>query len=78
MTEIVGSGPYRFIPGEYVSGSRVVYEKFAGYKPRPEPASRNAGGKTGYFERVEWQVLPDPATAASALMKGEVDWWELR
>lgn len=76
VTEMVGSGPYRFIPGEYVSGSRVVYEKFAGYKPRTEPASRNAGGKIGHFERVEWQVLPDPATAASALMKGEVDWWE--
>ena len=76
VTEMVGSGPYRFLAGEYVSGSKMAYEKFAGYKPRSEPASRNAGGKLAHFERVEWQILPDPATAASALIKGEVDWWE--
>ena len=76
VTEMVGSGPYRFIAAEYVSGSRMVYEKFDGYKPRSEAPSRNAGGKVAHFNRIEWQVLPDPATAASALIKGEVDWWE--
>ncbi|MFC7690461.1 hypothetical protein ACFQY5_13545 [Paeniroseomonas aquatica] len=25
-------------------------------------------------DRVEWQILPDPATAANALINGEVDW----
>ena len=25
ITEVVGSGPFRFLPGEYNSGSRVVY-----------------------------------------------------
>lgn len=29
-----------------------------------------------HFDRVEWRVLPDPATAAAALQAGEVDWWE--
>lgn len=76
VTEVIGSGPYRFLPAEYVSGSRAAYEKFAGYKPRPEAPSRNAGGKVAHFERIEWHILPDPATAAAALMKGEVDWWE--
>jgi peptide/nickel transport system substrate-binding protein len=28
------------------------------------------------LERVEWTVIPDPATAAAALQNGEVDWWE--
>ena len=28
------------------------------------------------FERVEWIVEPDPATAAAALQTGEVDWLE--
>ena len=28
-------------------------------------------------ERVEWVVQPDPATAAAALRKGEVDWLEV-
>lgn len=76
ITEVTGSGPYRFLPAEYVSGSKVGYEKFEGYKPRAEPASRNAGGKVAHFKRIEWQILPDPATASSALIKGEVDWWE--
>lgn len=76
VTEMVGSGPYKFVPADYVSGSRVAYEKFEGYKPRSEPASRNAGGKVAYFKRIEWNILPDPATAAAALTRGEVDWWE--
>jgi peptide/nickel transport system substrate-binding protein len=29
-----------------------------------------------YFDRVEWQVIPDSATAAAALQAGEVDWYE--
>ena len=76
VTEMVGSGPYRFVPGEYVSGSRVVYTRFDGYRPRSEPASWGAGGKVAHFPRVEWHVIPDAATAAAALRQGEVDWWE--
>ncbi len=76
VTEMVGSGPYRFVAGEYNSGSRAVYQRFDGYRPRPEPPSRNAGGKVAHFARLEWQVIPDPATAAAALVAGEVDWWE--
>ncbi len=76
VTEMIGSGPYKFVASGYVSGSKVVYEKFEGYKPRAEPPSRNAGGKVAHFQRIEWNVLPDPATAAAALTRGEVDWWE--
>jgi peptide/nickel transport system substrate-binding protein len=35
-----------------------------------------AGPKIVHFDRVEWNVMPDPATAAAALQNGEVDWWE--
>ena len=28
------------------------------------------------IDRVEWQVVPDPSTSLSALMNGEVDWWQ--
>ncbi|MGL4289797.1 MAG: ABC transporter substrate-binding protein, partial [Phreatobacter sp.] len=76
ITEVVGSGPYRFVAAEYNSGVRSVYEKFDGYVPRPEPSSRNSGAKVAYFPRIEWQIIPDPATAANALMRGEIDWWE--
>ncbi len=76
VTEMVGSGPFRFVADEFVSGSRVVYARFDGYVPRQEPAVLNAGGKIAHFDRIEWQVIPDSATAASALQSGEVDWWE--
>lgn len=76
VTEMVGSGPYRFLKDEFVVGSRVAYAKFDGYVPRGEAASFTAGGKRALMERVEWQVIPDAATAAAALRNNEVDWWE--
>ncbi len=72
----VGSGPYRFVAEEWVSGSRALYTRFDGYLPRDEPPSFTAGGKRAAFERLEWIIEPDPATAASALQTGEVDWVE--
>jgi peptide/nickel transport system substrate-binding protein len=74
VSEMVGSGPYRFVAGEYVSGSRVVYEKFAGYVPRQETPDWTMGGKVAHFDRIVWRIIPDPATAAAALQAGEVDW----
>lgn len=74
--EIVGSGPFRFVAGEYVPGSRIVYARNADYVPRDEPASAFAGGKRVFVDRVEFRIMPDPATAAAALQKGEVDLWE--
>jgi peptide/nickel transport system substrate-binding protein len=76
VTEMVGSGPYRFKSSEYVSGSSVVYERFDGYLPRAGAPEWTSGGKNVNFDRLEWVVIPDPATAAAALQRGEVDWWE--
>src|SRR6201999_930053 len=76
VTDPVASGPFRFLPDERVQGSRFVYARFPGYVPREEAASFTAGGKSAQFERVEWQVIPDPATASAALQSGEGDWWE--
>ena len=76
LKEMVGSGPFRFNQGEYVPGSRTVYDRFADYRPRTEPTSLLAGAKTAHVDRVEWQTIPDPATAAAALQRGEVDWVE--
>jgi peptide/nickel transport system substrate-binding protein len=76
ITEYVGSGPMRFVRNEWVSGDRAVFEKFTDYVPRQEPGSWLAGGKRILVDRIEWKVMPDPATAAAALQNGEVDWWE--
>jgi peptide/nickel transport system substrate-binding protein len=78
VTEMVGSGPYRFLASEQLAGARVAYERFTGYVPRADgQASYLAGPKIAHFDRVEWIIIPDPATAAEALRSGEVDWWEM-
>ncbi len=76
MREAIGSGPFRFLPGEWVPGSKAVWEKFEGYAPRQEAPSWGAGGKVVHLDRVEWVTIPDAATAAAALSTGEIDWWE--
>ena len=76
IKEYVGSGPMRFKQDEYVQGAKAVFTRFDGYASRQEKPSWMAGGKPMRFERIEWQIIPDPATAAAALQSGEVDWWE--
>ena len=77
VTEMVGSGPYRFLADERVSGARSVYARFEQYRPRSDGvAEGTAGPKRAWFDRVEWTVIPDPATAAAAMQRGEADWWE--
>jgi len=76
VTEMVGSGPFRFKKDEWVQGSLRVYERFDGYKPREDGSPEGTSGpKVVHFDRVEWHVIPDPATSAAALRAGEVDWW---
>jgi peptide/nickel transport system substrate-binding protein len=76
ITEYVGSGPMKFVRPDWVPGARAVFEKFADYVPRSEPASWLAGGKRMLVDRIEWVIMPDPATASAALQNGEIDWWE--
>ena len=77
MTEMVGSGPFRFIASEAVPGDHYVYERFDDYVPRDSgTVSQTAGPKVVNVDRVEWHVIPDPGTALAALQSGEMDWWE--
>ena len=76
VTEVVGSGPFRYEAGEYVSGSRAVFSRNEAYVPRGEAVNFSSGGLRALVDRVEWQIIPDPATAANALVRGEVDWVE--
>ena len=77
FSEVVGSGPFRFEAGDYVSGSRAVFTKFAAYSPRQEAPDFTAGARRALIERVEWRIIPDASTAANALTVGEVDWIEM-
>lgn len=77
VKEAVGSGPFKFVASERIPGQRVVYEKFDKYVPRKDgKPSFNAGPKIVYIDRVVWNFIPDPATAAAALTQKEIDWWE--
>ena len=77
VPEVVGSGPFRFLANERIPGARVVYEKHAAYLPRPGGTpSFTAGPRMAYLDRVVFNVMPDPASAAAALQSGEVDWIE--
>ena len=76
ITDTTGSGPFRFKRDEFNSGSLIVYERNPDYQPIQAPSSLTAGGKPVYFDRIEWRIIPDSATAAAALQSGEIDWYE--
>ena len=77
ITEIIGSGPFRYKMDERVQGSRNVYEKFEKYQPRPTGTPDwTAGPKVVHMDRVVWNTIPDAGTASAALQNGEQDWWE--
>ena len=79
ITEIVGSGPFRFKADERVSGSQAVYERFDGYRAargrhagldrRPQGRRASTGSSGSPF--------PMRAPPPAALQAGEMDWWEL-
>jgi peptide/nickel transport system substrate-binding protein len=77
ITEMVGSGPFRFKADERIPGARAVYTKFNDYTPVGTGKSDwTAGPKVVHVERVVWTTTPDPATAAASLQSGEQDWWD--
>jgi peptide/nickel transport system substrate-binding protein len=77
VSEIVGSGPYRFKPDERIPGARLVYERHSRYVPRDDgEPDGTAGPKVTHFDRVEWHIMPDPGTAVAAMQRGEIDWWQ--
>ena len=53
-----------------------MFVKNPTYKPRAEPPSGLAGGKTVKVDRLEWIWIPDAQTQVAALQSGEVDMLE--
>lgn len=73
ITTAVGSGPFRFLPTQYVAGVGAAWERNPDYVPRNEPPNGLAGGKVVNIDRVEMHVLPDASTRSAALQRGEID-----
>jgi len=76
IRDTVGSGPFRFLRDEWNPGQRAAWARNERYVPRQEPVDGLAGGRTPRIDRVEWTIISDPATSASAMMTGEQDYWE--
>lgn len=78
VKEAIGSGPFKFAKDQWVPGSKAVYLKNPDYVPRPgnEPPSSFAGSKIPNVDRVELVWISDPQTAMSALINGEIDFYE--
>lgn len=76
VSEMIGSGPFKFVAEEFRPGVKVVYEKNTDYLPRSEPSDWTSGGKVVNVDKVEWVSMPDAMTAANALLNGEVDYIE--
>ena len=76
IEDFTGSGPFKFLRDEWVSGSRSAYARHDAYVPGTGKPDFSAGAKVANIDRVEWIVMPDPATAAAALQNAEVDWVE--
>ncbi|MCC6716300.1 MAG: ABC transporter substrate-binding protein [Acetobacteraceae bacterium] len=77
VSEVIGSGPLRYVADERVQGATNVYARFEKYVPRGDGAPTwTAGPKVVHFDRIVWTTMPDNSTKANALMAGEQDWWE--
>ena len=77
LTEVIGSGPFRYLADERVQGARNVYAKFERYQPRTDgKPDWTAGPKIVHYDRVVWTTTPDAGTGVAALQTGEQDWQE--
>jgi peptide/nickel transport system substrate-binding protein len=77
IPEAIGSGPFRWLAKDHIQGSFAAFARNDRYVSREEPPSYMAGGHPVNVDRVEWKMITDGATAANALVTGEVDWIEI-
>jgi len=77
LPELIGSGPFKFVPAEFQPGVKAVFEKNKDYVPRKEPPSWTSGGKVVKVDRVEWITMADAQTAVNALQSGDIDFLEV-
>src|SRR3954466_2276499 len=77
IKEQIGSGPFKFVAGQFQPRVKAVYEKNRDYVPRNEAPSWTSGGKVVKVDRVEWITMADAQTAVNALQSGDIDFLEI-
>jgi len=63
LTEVVGSGPFRFVADDRVQGARNVYARFDRYRPREGGTRIGRGAEDRALRSRVWTTMPDAATA---------------
>jgi peptide/nickel transport system substrate-binding protein len=53
LTELVGSGPFRFVAGEFSANSFTALARFQAYLPRDELPNGASGGRVAKIDRVD-------------------------
>jgi peptide/nickel transport system substrate-binding protein len=76
ITEMVGSGPFRFRRDLWRSGASMILERNPAYVARAEKPDFLAGGKHVHIDELDLRVMPDQTTGATALMAGEIDYMQ--
>ncbi|MCX7361772.1 MAG: ABC transporter substrate-binding protein [Alphaproteobacteria bacterium] len=76
ISEPVGSGPFRFLKGQWRPGNAMVLERNPDYVPRKEAPDFLAGGKNVKIDQLTLRVMPDQSTGANALIAGEIDYMQ--
>ncbi len=76
ISEIVGSGPFKFVASEWRPGNVMTLARNDAYVPRQEPPDFLAGGKVVKVPRVLLKVMPDDSTGVTALLAGEIDYMQ--
>ncbi len=77
ITAAIGSGAFKFVREEWRPGNKVVFARNQAYVPRKEAPDMMAGAHLAKLDRLEWLYIPDANTALSAMMTGEVDYYEM-
>jgi peptide/nickel transport system substrate-binding protein len=75
IKESIGSGPFKFVKDEWVSGAKASFAKFDQYVPRGDVPDGISGARVPKVDRVEWSIISDSATASAAMQSGEQDYW---
>ena len=69
IDDIIGTGPFYLDIWEM--GNYILLTRFEEYKPRPEPASFEAGARVAYLDAIKFVTVPEVSTRIAGVRTGE-------
>jgi peptide/nickel transport system substrate-binding protein len=70
LTEIIGTGPYRFV--EYRPDELVRVVRFEDYTPIDSPSNYQGGLKNAYVDEILFRIVPEASTRLAGLEQGDL------